>query len=335
MPSIRVIAKRAGVSPATVSRVLNHSPSVSADVSKRVIDAINHHGYVPATGRRHTGNIGFLYTGPMSLGSPFDAAVLHGMAASLKTRNWDLVILQSDRGRRSGETYTQMFLRKGIRGVVVRTTLPTRQVCVDIAAEGFPAVVVADVFDAPGVSFVDADSHAACRQAIEHLLDMGHRRIALVENWVPDHDHAVRRAAYCEALRSHGLAVEESLILQIPATREGGCALMRRLASKPNLPTAIFLADPEAAAGVFQEARHLGLAIPGDLSIVGVDDASLRHLLTPRMSAVCQSAEEVGRAAFAALERLMANPAEHAGSPVRTLLSCWYEPLESTGAPPS
>src|SRR3954468_14800822 len=257
MSNVRSIAKRAGVSPATVSRVLNNHPAVSDEVRQRVTAATNEAGYVASVGRKSTTNIALVYTGDISLGSPFDAAMMSGMSRGMEEYGYDLMILDARRAKLPHETYTQMFARRGVRGCVLRTTTATRAVCEAIVDEGFPAVVVADRFEKPNVNFIYSDSRDSSRDAVEHLIGLGHTRIAIGVIVVDDSDHTDRIAGYKQALADHGIAFDRKLLLRVPANREGGWQLMRRIMSMPQRPTAVFLADPLTVVGAMAEARKL------------------------------------------------------------------------------
>lgn len=332
MANIRHIAKQAGVSATTVSRVLNNHPQVSASVRARVMAVTNEIGYVPTIGRKSTSNIALVYTGVSSLGSPFDAALMFGMSGGMEEYGYDLMILDARRARQPGETYTQMFVRKGIRGAILRTTAQARSVCEAIADEGFPCVVVGDRFESPSVSFVYSDSRETSREAVEHLIGLGHRRIAICLNVVDDSDHADRLAGYRQAHADHGLEVDRKLILRVPANREGGMQLMRRLMTMPDRPTAVFITDPLTALGAMGEARKLGVEIPRDLSVVGFDDAEMRYGMYPELTAICQDAAALGREAFAALYGMLDQPD---GAPVvKKALRTWLEVHASTGPRP-
>lgn len=329
MANIRHIAKQAGVSATTVSRVLNNHPRVSADVRARVVAVTNEVGYVPTIGRKSTTNIAFVYTGESSLGSPFDAALMFGMSRGMEEYGYDLMILDARRSRLPGETFTQMFVRKGIRGAVLRTTAQTRSVCEVIADEGFPSVVVGDRFENPNVSFIYSDSRQTSREGVEHLIGLGHRRIAVCINIVDDSDHADRVAGYRQAHADHGLSVDEKLILRVPASREGGEQLIRRLATMPDRPTALFLTDPLPVIGALSEARKLGIDVPGDLSILGFDDFDARYALYPTLTAICQDAVAMGREALTALFGMLDQPD---GAPVvKRAMRAWLEVHGSTG----
>ncbi|MBB6431265.1 LacI family DNA-binding transcriptional regulator [Algisphaera agarilytica] len=332
MSSVRQIAREAGVSITTVSRVLNNHPRVSQKARERVLAAANDARYVAPVSKRSTTNIALLYTGESSLGSPFDSQVMWGMSSGIEEYGYDLMVLDAKRSLQPGETYTQMFMRKGVRGAVLRTTLSTRHICLAIAEEGFPSVVVGDRFEHPSMRFIYSDSREPSREAIEHLIALGHTRIAICLNIVDDSDHADRLAGYEQALSDHDIPLDRKLVIRAHANRTGGEQLMRRVASMADRPTAIFITDPAAAAGAFKEARALGLNVPEDISIIGFDDGDLRFDIYPEMTAVCQDTGAIGQEAMTALHEVIENgPGETL--PVRKARRAWLEVHHSTASP--
>jgi len=327
MSSVRTIARHAGVSITTVSRVLNNHPSVSEEVRQRVLSATNRSGYTPSVGKKSTTNIALLFMGENSLGSPFDGAIMHGMSKGMDEYGYDLMILDARRSRMAGESLSQMMIRKGVRGAVVRTTLPTRNAVLSLADESFPFVVVADRFEDPRINYVYSDSAVASIDAIGHLVALGHKRIGMVLNMVDDSDHADRLAGYRQGLDEHGLPFDEKLIFRAAANREGGIQVLRHAMMRADRPTALYLADPMTAVGLLAEARRTGVRVPEDLSIVGFDDADLRYMLCPELTCVCQDATNLGKEAFNALHDLLEGG--HTG--VRRTLRTWLEIHASTG----
>jgi len=333
MSNVRQIAREAGVSITTVSRVLNNHPRVSKQSREKVLAVANEFRYISPVSKRSTSNIALIYTGESSLGSPFDAQLLFGMSSGLEENNYDLMILDAKRSLQPGETYSQMFMRKGVRGVVLRTTIATRSTCLSIADEGFPAVIVGDRFAHPDTRFFYADSREPSREAVEHLISLGHTRIAVCLNVVNDSDHADRLAGYQQAMADHGLPEDRTLILRTPANRHGGMQLMRRVTSMADRPTALFITDPETAAGALKESRTLGLDVPNDISLVGFDDGDQRFDLYPEMTSVCQDTAAIGQHALTALHDIIeGRPADT--NPVRKSLQAWFEVHHSTAPPP-
>lgn len=332
MANIRAIARQAGVSISTVSRVLNNQPGVSEHVREAVLAAVNRAGYVPEVGRRSTSNVALLYTAGASLDSPFDAALINGIFAGLDGSDADLLILDARRSRHPGETLTQMLVRKGAQGALLRTTTATESLCQEVAAEGFAAVVVGSRPADARLHCIYSDSRPAGREAVEHLLALGHRRVAFGTHIVEDSDHADRLAGYREALAAHGLTAEERWVIRTTADRAGGEQVVRRLAALSPRPTAIFLADPLMAVGALREARRAGLRVPEDLSVVGFDDGELRHALVPHLTAVCQDTVALGRTAAAVILEVAARTASD--GPRLVARPCWFEIHESTGPAP-
>ncbi|MGC9259464.1 MAG: LacI family DNA-binding transcriptional regulator [Phycisphaerae bacterium] len=334
MGSVREIAKELGISPATVSRAMNNHPAVAAGMRQRVVKAMNRSRYVPGIGKRETMNIAFAYTGESSLGSPFDAALMQGMSERMDQYGFDLLILDVRRAVLPHESFSQMCIRKGIRGAVLRTTTETRRTCETIAEEGFPAVVVGDRFLSDKVNFIASESRSTSQDAVSHLIQLGHKRIGVAINVVDDSDHTDRLNGYKEALAAAGMTVDEKYIYRVPANREGGVQWVRRLVTLPDRPTALYCTDPMTAVGVLGEAQQIGWKIPDDLSLVGFDDSDIRFLTYPKLTAICQNAQEIGRAAFEALSSLLSWPGNGGVEPlIQRVIPTQLELHGTTSAP--
>src|SRR4051812_18681545 len=227
MSSVRDIAKRMRVSVATVSRALNNHPEISPSTRDRVLKAANELGYYNAVGKRVTTNIGLVFTSDIPF-TEFDGLVVAGLMRGSGEQRFDVTIINIERDKDEGETYTQFLMRKGVRGAVLRTDNNSRHICERIAEEGFPSVVIAERFDSPKVSYIYTDSGADSRRAVDHLIHLGHRRIAFVMNHVPDHDHADRYDAYRAALQGAGVAYDAELCVRVPADVAGGKSSLNR-----------------------------------------------------------------------------------------------------------
>jgi DNA-binding LacI/PurR family transcriptional regulator len=330
MASVRKIAERVGVSIATVSRVLNNDPGVNPDTRDRVLLAANRWGYVPNVGRRSTTFVAFGYTGIRTLTSQFDAGVLDGVARGLDECRLDVAVVDLRRDKQPDETYTQFFMRKGIRGVILRTLAESRDVCVRIADEGFPHVVVSERFDESQVNYIDGESRTESVRAVEYLIALGHRRIAFAMHNAADRDHLDRLEGYREALSNHGLPYDERLVYRQPLTLAAGATVMKLMLTLADRPTAVYCADPALAVGVVQKAHELDLRVPEDLSIVGFDDSDVRYGVYPVLTAVCQNASRLGYQAAAWLGRAVQGDKT---GPFRTTIPTYLEINRSTAPP--
>lgn len=308
MSSVRSIATQLKISPATVSRVLNNHPDVDAATRARVLDLINVLGYFPRVGRRQSNVVALAYPDEpvrTEYGS-FEPSLLAGIMRGLEEQQFDLKLLSIRRDKGPDESFTQFFMRKGVRGVILRCFRHTRSIITQIAEERFPSIVVAEHFDQPNINYIRAESYASSRRAMEYLLGLGHRRIALAIHSVSDSDHAERRRAYADALHCAGLHVDPSLIFELPASLSSGEQVLDAiLASRPS-PTAIFATNPMTSLGLMRRAQERGLQVPRDLSIVGMDDSDVRMHVWPRLTAVCQDASLIGYEAALWLSRAVA-----------------------------
>lgn len=294
--SIRELALELGVSTATVSRALNNNPSVSEETRTRVLELADQTGYMPRVGQRFRNVVGLAYpSNPVTpeFGS-FESALLTGVMKGLDADRYDLALIDIQRDRAQSESYTQFFRRKGVRGVIIRPVSPEPTIAEAIADEGFPCVMVADRSDHPNVGFICSDSGRDSFRAVDHLVHLGHKRIALVCHAVLDSDHRDRVEGYRRALEQHGIARDESIELFLPASMEGGTQAIDRLLAHENPPTAIFITNPVPTVGALHRCLELGIRVPDDLSIVGFDDSDVRSRTYPKFSAVCQNAEQFG-----------------------------------------
>ncbi|MFK7788541.1 MAG: LacI family DNA-binding transcriptional regulator [Phycisphaeraceae bacterium] len=334
MASVRQIATQAGVSIATVSRVINNSPKVSESARARVLEVINQKQYKPKTGKLSATNVAYVFTDAITLGSPYDAGVLAGMSSGLEYNELDLLVLNGKSCRQGGETFQDVFRRKGVCGVIVRTTSASVGLCRAILQSGLPAVVIGDEIEGYESLCLDVDSRSASRDAVEHLIELGHQKIAFCTNIVEDKDHSDRYGGYLDALEQADIDYNSKLHFRVPASRQGGEQLARRLAAMVEPPTALFVADPATCLGLITETRKLGISVPGQLSIAGFDDAETRLLTSPTLTAVCQDAQQLGNQAMRKLVGLMPDDGgvtENEDGP----LMAWFEVNESTGSVPS
>jgi DNA-binding LacI/PurR family transcriptional regulator len=331
MASIRDVAKEAGVSIATVSRVINGHGSVADHLRRQVLAAVSRCDYSPVVGVRTRTSIALIYTGPFTPGSPYDSACIDGMVEVMRGSQYDLAIIDLRRDKGRGETFKQFFARKGICGAILRSTAAERDVVVEMAGEELPLVVLGDHFQHPTLRFVYSASAAASRQAIEHLLSLGHTRIAFAACEREDGDHRDRFEAYRTTLEARGL-FHPDLIGLIPPHRLDGEKLIRSLMTMPGRPTAAFIADPLVAVGAINEAHKMGVKIPDELSIVGFDDTDIRTLIYPKMTAVCQDSRMLGQLAFEQVVALLAD--ERDKSEALAGHTAWLEINETTGPPP-
>jgi len=333
VPSIRAIASRLKLSPATVSRVLNNHPDVDDSTRERVLACINQVGYVPRVGRRITNVVALAYPDEpvRSEYGSFEPSLLSGVMRGLQEHHYDLKLLSIRRDKLPTETFTQFFLRKGIRGVIMRCFRTNHAMIAGIAEEGFPSIVVAAEFEDPQVNFIRSDSYPSSRRAVEHLIGLGHRRIGLAVHNVADTDHADRRRAYQDALAAAGIPLDHALVMEIVAGISSGEQALDSLTGLRDPATPIFATNPMTAIGIMRRAQERGIAVPRDLSVVGVDDSDVRMHVWPRLTAVIQDASALGLESALWLTRTLAR-GDHQATCRRTVATT-FEVNGTTAAP--
>lgn len=336
--TVRGIAEALGISPATVSRSLRNSPEVSRAVRERVLAEARRRGYEPPRRAIRTGRIGIMFfnetAGPKFSG--YDSVIWAGVARAATALKYDVSVIDP-LDRKPGENFSAFAVRKGVEGVVLRVDQDARQVCSEIAADGVPHIVVADRFEDERVNYICCNSAAASRAAVEHLLNLGHRRIAACHNAVPDTDHRDRIEAYKAAMTDAGVEVDPNLIIAINAEIGGGVAVFNRLMSLAQPPTAIFFMDPMLTVGTLRRALEVGVRIPDELSVIGMDDECMRQWTHPIFTAVCQNAAELGQQAGRWLCRRLAERSDpqSAATPGRLETEAFLEINQTTApAPP-
>ncbi len=332
MGSVRMVAERAGVSIATVSRVVNGNTQVAPELRDRVLKAVKECNYSPASGPARKTSVALIYAGDFTVDSPYDGGIIAGALEAMRSTPFDLQVLDARQDKRPTESYRQFFLRKGICGVIARIheDPAQREMVEEISSEDVPLVVLGDHYPSDRINFAYNCSRDASMEAIEHLVAWGHTRIAFASCERDTGDHRDRYKAFSEVLENHGL-YDERLVYRLPPQQLDGAQLMRRILSQSNPPSAAYFADPLVAVGALNEAHHMGVRIPEDFSLVGFDDGNLRKMVYPQMTAVCQDCRALGRSAF----EMVTSKQGEAVSKTNAVGRAWLKINHSTGPAPN
>jgi LacI family transcriptional regulator len=310
--TLRVVARAAGVSTATASKVLNHRPDVADATRRRVEAALREHGYQPTTGPRGAGPDQVVSVIFDTLENTYSTQVLRGVLAAAQEMAVGIVVeelcpVDGDRDGDPGARLTPTWIRAAARrryGVLtVTTALRPRQVQT-FSDAGLPLVAIDPPAADDSVVSVASTNFTGGVQAATHLLELGHRRIALAGG--PDDAVTARERdhGYRSALETAGLVPDEALMRQGPYTYDAGVAMGLELLGGDAPPTAIFAASDLTALGVLEAARQLGLRVPRDLSVVGFDDTPVVLWSAPPLTTIAQNMTGLGRVALRALVQL-------------------------------
>lgn len=334
MTGIKDVARAVEMSTATVSRALRGLPGVSDETRSRVQETARRLGYVPSPS---AAGLASGQTRTVAVIVPFVtrwffAAVVQGAEEVLRERGYDLLLynLAGDPSARH-RVFETSLLTKRVDAVIVLSLKPSPDELLRLGQLGRPVTIVGA--DLPGWATVRIDDHYAARTAMAHLLDLGHQRIGYVggatEGVLDFTAPTARLAGYRDSLRESGRTPEPALEANGEFTVGGGMRAGRELLERPKRPSAVFAASDEMAIGVLRAARELGLRVPEDLSVIGIDDHEMAGFFD--LTTVAQPAHEQGRVAA---QQVLSGLASRTWRPEQVLLPTRLV-VRRTTAPPT
>ena len=320
--TIERVAQEAGVSPSTVSRILNGSAVVSGAKKQAVDDAIAKLGFVPnpmarglAGGR--TLSIGVI---TQAIDSPFYGAALRGIEDELDPAGYSPLFVSGHWNAGTEARCIDVLRSRRVDGIVVLTgRLPDAALAA--CAQALPVVVTGRNLSAPGLFALNFDNFEGGRLATKHLIDLGHQRIAFIAGDQDHPDANERLRGYCAALATAGIAFEPELVVPGEYHEISGLLAVDRLLERNQRFTAIFAANDQMAIGAALGLQRRSLRVPEDVSLVGFDDLPSSVYTIPPLSTVHQPAYELGRAAAAAILQLLAGKTPDAEMPAPRLVA--------------
>jgi LacI family transcriptional regulator, repressor for deo operon, udp, cdd, tsx, nupC, and nupG len=333
-PNILEVAKRAGVSTATVSRVLSRPNMVSAKTRQRVMKAVELLGYVPnATAKNlRTLRSGKLLVTVPDLSNPFFSLILQGIEDAAQREGYAVLVGDTQHDKKREEGYASMLKQRQADGLIfLGHRLPKEAADLVRLANGGCAPVVNGCEFSPqlGVPSVHIDNAKAAHEAMDHLYRLGHRRIGVITGPLvsPLSRDRLRGAKAC-ATKYKALAT--CLVENGDFSIESGVVQGERLLDRKDPPTAIFCFNDEMAMGVIETAKRHGLRVPMDLSVVGFDDIRFARCMDPPLTTVAQPMRAIGEGTVRILLEILrgrATPPESVTLP-HTLI------VRSSTAPP-
>ncbi|MCC3373851.1 LacI family DNA-binding transcriptional regulator [Cohnella sp. REN36] len=308
--TIRDIAKAAGVSVATVSKVLNGYTTVSKATRENVLRIVADMQFRPNTaaralvGRRSMTLGVFLTTG---IAHPFFVSLLGGIDEALQARGYDLIYL-SQLSAHPDYNFVQHCLSRNVEGVLVFGFQHDQLNMDELVDAGIPAMFIDLDRTGPRAGYISSDNAAAIEQAVAYLDGLRHRRIAFITGIPGSYTGERRLAGFRQGLADRRLPYRPDYIAEGDFSRESGYAAMRRLLALPERPTAVVCCSDRSAFGAIDAIREAGLSVPDDISIIGFDDIEAAGNVRPALTTVRQDMRAIGRTAIEMLDRLVVDP---------------------------
>lgn len=330
--SIYTIAREVGVSPATVSRALNHPEQVSPETRAKILQAVEEHAFIPSILAKRNDTIGIVYDWREGIfRNYYFSRLLNGISSELQKFNYNMLFFAQDRFASPQEWRT--FLHQHHVGGIILVTPPKDDPRIQpLLALGRSIVVLGSRIEG-GVHFVDCENIQSTRTAMRYLFDLGHRAIGFIGGDLTQVDHAERFEAYRDFLAEHGLFYEEYVHVTNDISSflsgQGGFEGAVKLLSLPSPPTAIFVASGNCLLGVLRGIQSMGKRVPEDVSIICFDDL---EEIAPNITSIRQPIERMGRVAAEILIRQMIK-GDGTTKPEQKILPCQLILRESVKSP--
>ncbi|WP_062047700.1 catabolite control protein A [Bacillus sp. JCM 19034] len=302
------VAREAGVSMATVSRVVNGNPNVKPTTRKKVLEAIERLGYRPnAVARglasKKTTTVGVIIP---DISSIFFAELARGIEDIATMYKYNIILCNSDQNKEKEIHLINTLLEKQVDGIVFMGSQITDEHVTEFKRSPVPIVLAATFDQGKEIPSVNVDYQQAAYDAITHLIDNGHKEIGMVSGALEDPVNGYQKfMGYRKAIEEAGLPFNENLVKIGDYTYDSGIEAMNHFLDTDQKPTAIFVATDEMALGVIHGAQDRGLKIPEDVEIIGFDNTRLATMIRPTLSTVVQPIYDIGAVSMRLLTKYM------------------------------
>ena len=298
-PTIMDVANKSFVSKATVSHVINGTRFVELETKQRVEQAIAELGYRPNALARslttnRTGTIGIIVSDASNY---FFGELLRGSEDFLRPANYTAIICNTDEILEHEEHYLNLLLQQRVDGIIAAATSQKWSILQEAEHRHVPIVFVDRRFDGLQGPYVGADNVSGARQAVEHLIETGHRKIGIIAGFQRLSSLQERLEGFKQTLAKHAVLLPAEWVVTSPLSIEDGRASAFKILALPDRPDALFVSNNFLMLGVLQAVKEIGLRCPEDISLIGFDDHPWASVCTPTLSVVGQPAREIGRTA--------------------------------------
>jgi LacI family repressor for deo operon, udp, cdd, tsx, nupC, and nupG len=300
------VAKLANVSPATVSRVLSNPELVSKETRQKVLDVINEVNYKPHIVARQfrTKETKIILVVVPDITSAFFSKVLRGIEHVAVNNGYQVILGDTENDIEREKEYINLLLQKQADGMVLLTARLNKTNLEEIS-EHFPMVLACEYMDGLNVPTVSIDNISSARKATEHLIKLGHTKIAHITGPINVILSRDRMRGYQQAMMSHDLDIDSAYIQEGDFSFESGYNQTLKLLALENPPTAVFAFNDEMAMGAIKAAKDSGLKAPEDLAVVGFDNVKMSSVIEPNLTTINQPKYEIGKKAMELLLKLI------------------------------
>ncbi|KPU26922.1 LacI family transcriptional regulator [Caloranaerobacter sp. TR13] len=302
--TIKDVAKKANVSVATVSRILNNLGGYSEETKEKVLKVIDEIGYQRneiARGliTKSTNTIGVLVP---NVSTNFYAEILNGIEDTAHKNGYSVVVCNTGIGGKRTLAYLDVLSSRQVDGIVITSLTPKEEYEKAIISTRIPSILVSTMSFRYQLPFIRVDDKLAAYSATKYLIEKGHRKIAMIAGNEDDPIAGIPRVeGYMQALRDYNVAIDKELIRHGDFSYESGIKCMRGLLEDKKDFTAVFAASDDMAIGALYVAYKNGISIPDELSVVGYDNTMTARMSIPPLTTLAQPLYEMGKRAVSSL----------------------------------
>ena len=322
-PTIGDVARRAGVSRATVSRVLNEYPHVRPQVRTDVQRAIRALRYRPdqvarSLARRETKTLGLVVA---DITNPFYAETARAIVETARGYGYNVILCNTDNLHRLQEEYVEVLRQRRVDGIIFGSVFLDDPVVEALVEAGYPCVMYNRRLRSGRGNYIVLDNASASHDLTRHLLDLGHRHIGFITGLRDLSTASERLRGYRAALRAAGLPADPRLMRPGAFKAEMAQRAAQELLKLPRRPTAIMAGNDLMALGGMQAAGDLGLRVPEDLAVVGFDDIEIAAHRQIQLTTMAQQKAEMGRMAVVWMLEIIRDPRRYRREPLQQILT--------------
>lgn len=307
-PTIKDVAKMAGLSLSTVSLVINKNGYVSEETRINVLRVVKELGYHPSRAAKGlasktSGNIGFILSDDhFSQAEPFYTMIFLGTEFEARDHNYYILLTTVGKTFKEPQSVPRFLLERNVDGVIIAGKINPKLVDY-VDRLGLPMMLVDYTFPKKRISSVLIDNRKGAHLAVQHLVNLGHREIGFIGGDIEHPSLAERFLAYKDCLVANGIAPNQNLMMtdEPDSGMKNGSSAIRRMLERDGKPTAIFAANDAMAIGCMQYVKQRGMKIPDDVAIVGFDDIVSSSHVEPRLTTIKVFKEEMGALAVRSL----------------------------------
>jgi len=302
---MREVAKRAGVSPATVSRVLNKTHAIAPETERRVLEVVDELNYYKNVHARRlaTGRSDLFGLVISEIANPYFPEIIRGFQAAAWDAGFDVLLCNTEYDRNRTTSVIRKLIESDVRGVAIVTASVNRDMTKELTKAGIGTVFCNLGPAGALVSNVSIDYQHGISQAIEHVVQLGHRRAAVIAGPQDNHTAITIQRALLAGLKERKM--QPFPVINSDYRVDAGASAVRTILSAPEIPTVIFCGSDLIAMGAMSALEQAGVEVPDDVSVIGIDDISFAFLARPPLTTINVPREKLGTVAFEALDKML------------------------------